>query len=223
VSAQTTKGQDQELKTWVKNYKSWQEWRNRWRNFLQFGHIARYRDRKPKPEPPGWLAGECAPLFEDSQGLLAEACVLLKDWEEGPDQNVIQQQWANAHADRPAHTKFWERVNLDGMYTLSEFGSQIDSGGLLGLVGMHLSIELGGRAEIYPFPGVMLLREPNATGGHDISPAYDWGFSIRLFNFNFPGGKPAIMHVNVVKVWTFQGYQAGYNMVGMSMTFKTRQ
>src|SRR5262249_60682493 len=63
---------------WSADYAAWQAWFAEWSNHNEPGWFGA-RDRRPKPEPPSWLAGACDELAIEEPWLL-KACALLSDW-----------------------------------------------------------------------------------------------------------------------------------------------
>src|SRR5690242_19875263 len=45
----------QELERWIAEFDKWQQWNEVWRNRREPGWV-KSRERRPRPEPPSWLA-----------------------------------------------------------------------------------------------------------------------------------------------------------------------
>jgi hypothetical protein len=96
-----------------------------------------------------------------------------------------------------------------------------------GVVGVHTTLPVTKRMQVFLTPGAIVMRLPALTGGETWSAATDWGFSYRLFDFRMPAvGRPSTLHFNMARVWvlgtstvplTRQLYVAGF-----SVTFKKR-
>ena len=94
--------------------------------------------------------------------------------------------------------------------------------GVYGLAGMHATIDIHGRWQIYAFPGVVAVSMPNWQGERITTIGYDWGMAIRLFDLRVPYVDiPAKAHLNLVKVWVPEVGQK-IDMVGLSLTLKKR-
>lgn len=121
-------------------------------------------------------------------------------------------------------TRFWERIHLDGLWSVTQTGARI-----YGLIGMHITPVSIGRVQFFGPPGIMLLSVPH-EGGRVTKLAYTWGISVELFDFRLPGtDRFAKAHLNVTKAWTFGGSsnvlaaRSGLDVAGLSITLGKRK
>jgi hypothetical protein len=229
---------ERELERWVQEYMAWQEWAEKWLNRPQwvlhpfpypfwkdspslFSYVASTR---VKPDPPMWLEATCvqwASSAADSDPLV-EGCQLLTDWKDDDPTHRIRAQisLSRAREDKPSRTALYEHIHFASLWTTPQTQA---APGALGLAGIHATIDIQGRWQIYPFPGVMAVSVPNRQGERIISIGYDWGFAIRLFDFRVPFlDLPAKAHLNVVEIWVPEVEQK-ISMVGLSFTLKKPQ
>jgi hypothetical protein len=209
-----------ELREWVKEYRSWQEWNERWRGRREPGWLGP-RERRVKPDPPVWLADECRDVVADG-GDLYEACELLRHWQDDPATAQIRQQTqtARTQAENPTKTKWWEHIHLDLFWPMTQLGSSV-----YGVAGMHATIDVTRRLQVFVAPGMMMLNLPALDGTREWKAATDWGFSYRLIDFKVMGSeRMASLHLNFAKAWIFGGPQPGggrstVDLAGFSVTF----
>jgi hypothetical protein len=209
-----------ELDQWMRDFIAWQRWSEQWRGKREPGWFGA-RARRQKPDPPPWLARECRDVVERDD-LLAEACALLSAWEDDYATATLRGQIATARqqAEEPTKTRWWERVHIDLFWPMTQVSSSV-----YGVVGMHTTMELTERFQIFVAPGVMLLNLPTERGAREWKPAADWGFSYRLVDFRFPGSeRVASLHVNIAKAWLFSRatrfVNTSIDLAGFSITFK---
>ena len=211
-----------EVERWVRDYQKWQEWRHQW---LKTGSIGLDK-RKPQPQPPAWLAGECRDNPPTAGALLADACDLLVELNMDYVAGDLRYQVAKARADReaPKKSSWWEHVHFDAGWPMMRSDSSV-----LGVVGAHATVEIEGRFQVFVTPGVMILSVPTARGVREWKPATDWGFAYRLFDFHLPlSRRPASLHVNFVRAWilgnvgtdTTDTFNSHMDLAGFSVTFK---
>ena len=218
---ETSAQQMQALEEWSKAFEKWQNWFARWRNQSEPGWFAS-RGRLEKPAPPQWLPAACASLVEDS-GPLVRGCQLWDAWRRDEDgHSFAARQEAEARADRelPHKTIWWERVHLDALWPLTQVGS-----GVYGVAGVHTTLSLTKRAQIFLLPGVLMMRVPALSGGGAWTTATDWGFSYRLGDFRMPGfGTPCALHLNIARVWLLGAGELPLSgqlyVAGFSLTFR---
>src|SRR5262245_5868141 len=74
----------QELDHWIAEFDKWQQWNEAWRNKREPGWV-KPRARRERPDPPSWLAAECADLILQDDGVLADGCRALRVWNDDPD------------------------------------------------------------------------------------------------------------------------------------------
>jgi hypothetical protein len=207
------------LHQWMDDYAAWKKWHEKWGNRIEPGWLGA-RPRRPRPEPPAWLAGEC-PAPADDEPLVVEACELLAEWrDEGLAQVRRQTATARIHKEAPTHTQWWEHLHVDALWMMTQWGTPV-----YGVVGMHATLEIAGRLQVFVAPGVMLLNLPGIDGTREWKPATDWGFAYRLVDFKFPGSKrQGSLHVNVAKAWVLSGpsnlFNTSIDLAGFSITPK---
>ena len=209
----------QEIERWVRDYRKWQAWRHQW---LKKGS-KKLEDRKPQPQPPGWLVVECRESSPAAGTLLADACDLLIDWNDDYVTGDLRYQLAMARTQKEAPTKssWWEHVHFDAFWPMMRSDSSV-----FGVIGAHATVEIEDRFQVFVTPGVMVLSVPTANGTRELKPATDWGIAYRLFDFRLPGSRRlARVHVNFVRAWML-GNVGNYNfnshvdLAGFSVTLK---
>jgi hypothetical protein len=90
---------------------------------------------------------------------------------------------------------------------------------MYGLVGVHLAVANIKRVYFFGPPGVMLLSSRTSTG-RAAEPALTWGISVYLTDFHMPGLRTSQMYLNVTKAWTMGDFHEGFDMAGLSVTWK---
>ena len=167
-----------------------------------------------------WLDDACRELAED-QGVLVDACRLLADWKDEPVVTEMRQRMADAQAQREMPTKdmWWEHVHLDALWTMTEVRANV-----FGVLGMHATVDVAGRFQIFVAPGAILLNLPNGRS-REWRPATDWGMAYRMFDFTFPGtDRRASLHLNLARAWVLAGpenlVRSSIDLAGFSVTFK---
>jgi len=214
------------IERWTRDYAAWKAWFAEWRNKREpslFGT----RARRPRPDPPAALFLAC-PLPSHDVGPLAEPCRLLAEWlRNDVATEIITQQAAatRARKENQPNTIWWQHVHLDALWPMTQGTS-----GIYGVLGLHTTIDLTGRIELFLAPGAFLMRVPGPGGTGQWKPATDWGFSYRLADFTMPRTRrPATLHVNLAKVWLFgraenaPPVQSDMYLAGFSVTFKKVQ
>jgi hypothetical protein len=96
---------------------------------------------------------------------------------------------------------------------------------IYGVIGVHATTHVKGRFEIFLAPGAMLVRVPVRGGGHAWKVATNYGITYRLGGFTLPGGRRALLHVNLAKAWIFAMGDLptdSTDFIGLSMTFKKK-
>lgn len=219
-----TKDEMAAIERWVHDYKAWKAWYAKWRNQVEPGLFGSTRERRKRPDPPAVLATVC-PVPLDDKGVLADACQLFKEWRD--DDIVtegIKQQVATTRAQKETEDKsvWWRHLHLDAVWPLTQGKS-----GVWGVIGLHTTIDISGRVELFLTPGAMLMRVPGPAGADQWKPATDWGMSFRLADFTIPGThRPATLHVNLARVWLLgrmddvPGVQSDMSLAGFSVTFR---
>jgi len=210
-----------ELQDWIKEFNDWKAWSARWGGRREPGWFTGSRDRRQEPAPPGWLAGECATVFDDADPLVP-ACDLLVEWrEQGRDEQARRARAAVLmRQEEPPKTSWWEHVNLDVLWPSLQWQNSV-----YGVLGMHVSTAVAGRWQVFTAPGVQLLNLPARNGTRVWKIAANYGVGYRLLDFRFPGGRPAELHLNLAKTWFVSDTtdllgKRSLDVVGFSITFK---
>ncbi len=211
------------LQRWTSDYTEWKAWFDQWRNRREPGWFGT-RERRPRPDPPGWLIATC-PVPSDEAAVLVDGCRLLVEWRTTDiGTTMVAQQVTTARTQHEATTKtvWWQHVHLDALWPMTQGTS-----GVFGLVGLHTTIRVSGRVQVFVAPGAILMRVPGIEGGQQWKPATDWGFSYRVLDFIVPGARrPATLHVNLAKVWLLGGKEnlaavsPDMYLAGFSLTFR---
>jgi len=202
-----------QLRAWLSEDSEWKAWYEKFRNRPERGW-AGYEDRRKRPEPPLWLEAECASLL-DAEGLLGAACDLLQELKTG----IPAKPPALPYREEPPKTIWWEHVHLDALWPMAQWQSNV-----YGVVGVHATITVKGRFQLFVAPGAILLNLPNGRS-RDWQPATDWGVAFRLTDFRFPGtGQWVSLHFNFAEAWLLTGQPAmaksKIELAGFSFTFK---
>jgi len=212
-----------ELEHWIRKYGQWKEWREKWRNKSEPGWFG-FRERRQRPDPPEWLFEACRDVAE-SEGAFAIACKLLADWKDDYATEQLRRQLiaARTEAEAPAKTVWWEHVHFDGLWPMTEWRASV-----YGVFGVHATIEVAGRFQVFVAPGTMLVNLPSSRGGREWKPATDWGVTFRLVDFRFPGtNRFGTLHVNIVKAWLLAGpsnvVNTSIDLAGFSLSLKRSQ
>lgn len=209
------------VQRWTTEYNDWKAWFAQWKNRREPGLFSA-RPRRPRPEPPPWLAAACADLLEDA-GPLAEGCAAYRDWLRNDDlAELIALDIERSRADReePRKSVWWEHVHVDALWPMTQSGSST-----FGVFGMHATLDVTKRMQVFVVPGVILVRLPSRDGGRTWSAATDWGFSYRIMDFRMPFmQKASTLHLNIVRVWLLgaqpEVLQREMYLAGFSVTFK---
>jgi hypothetical protein len=211
------------LTQWTHDYQEWRAWYLQWRNRPEPG-VFSARARRDPPVPPPWLPSLCAEPVGDA-GLLADACADWREWQANDmAASVMTSRIAQTRAavESPQKTLWWERVHVDALWPMTRAGSNA-----FGLVGMHTTVHLTTRFQVFLLPGFILMRAPGLDGAMHVSPATDWGFSVRLFDLRVPiAGRPGSVHLNMARVWmlgnTTMAEASDTYLAGLSLSFKQR-
>jgi hypothetical protein len=210
-----------EMQQWVKDFTEWKEWSERWGNRRQRGLLTGYRERREVPVPPAWLADSCATGVDDSEPVRA-ACMLLAEWTEDVATILTRQARATTttQTEEPQKTVWWEHIHMDVLWPAMQWQASV-----YGVIGLHTATTVRGRFQVFITPGAMLLNLPTRNGSRAWKVATNYGIGYRLFDFTFPGGRPATLHVNLAKAWVLADIAdvaTGRSMdfVGFSIAFK---
>jgi len=223
LASSLTKEEMTAIERWVHDYKDWKAWYAKWRNRVEPGLFGT-RERRKRPDPPPVLATAC-PVRAGETGVLADACQLFKEWSnDDVATEVIKQQVATTRAQKETEDKsvWWRHIHLDAVWPMTQ-----GSSGVWGVVGLHTTIDIAGRTELFLTPGAMLMRVPGPGGADQWKPATDWGLSFRLADFRIPATRrPATLHVNLARVWLLgrmedvPGVESDMYIAGFSVTFR---
>ena len=205
------------LQQWALEYSEWKEWDAQWRGKFEPGLLG-YRERRQRPDPPAWLFDDCRYLA-DVEGLRAESCRLLAEWQDD-DAAAAQVRAAilAARTEQDEHTKWWNSVHLDALWLTPNVPASY------GVVGIHATLKVVGRWQVFVAPGAILLNVPTQRGAREWVPATDLGFSYRLFDLALPGRRQGTLHLNVARAWIL-GDSSGLigqtaDLAGLSLTLK---
>ena len=208
-----------ESQQWVREYNAWKEWEDQWGGKQEPGWFGP-RERRKKPDPPAWLIDECRALA-DADAARTEACRLLAEWQESYIVAEVRAKMQAARNQGEASTKstWWRHVHIDGLWLTPNASVSY------GVVGVHVTLKLVGRWQIFAAPGAMLLNVPAADGTRAWRPATDLGLSYRLADIRLPGSRrQGTLHLNVAKAWLLGGSESFINssvdLAGLSITFK---
>lgn len=212
------------VQQWTKDYEAWKAWFATWRNRREEGWFS-IRDRRPRPVPPAWLGAACAAPYDDA-GPMPAACRAWRDWSRDDYQaDLLAQQVAQTRTSRETlrHTIWWERIHVDALWPMTQAGSSV-----FGVCGLHATLHMTERLQVFLAPGAILVRLPSTDGGSTWTPATDWGFSYRVMDFRVPAvGRPGTIHLNVARVWVVGQKDAlrvpgDMYLAGFSVSFKRR-
>lgn len=211
-----------DVEQWTRDYEEWKAWFAKWHNRREPGWFSTRARRQP-PEPPAWLGGTCEARSDESR-ILTEGCRAWREWERGNlsvlvDEQVVQ---TRSHLESPEKSVWWQHVHVDALWPLTQAG-----GNAFGVAGMHATIPVTHRMQVFIAPGMILMRLPSGNRGQRWSAATDWGFSYRMFDFKMPAlGRPSTLHFNIARVWLLDSAgvpgQRGLYLAGFSVTFKPR-
>jgi hypothetical protein len=206
-----------ELAQWIAEFSAWKQWVQEWGNRRQPGWFTGYRQRQPRPDPPGWLATRCDDAVEDA-GAMANACALLAEWH--ADVATLKSTTARATAtvqgEESRKTTWWEHLHLDGGWPAMQ--SKV-----YGVIGMHATTSVRGRLQVFVAPGAIVLNVPTRGGRRAWKVAANWGVAYRLVEVTLPGGREALLHLNLAKAWLLSAGDdvptKSTDFIGFSLTF----
>ena len=213
-----------EVQQWIGDFQEWQEWNALWRNKREPGWLGA-RERRVRPDPPVWLAAECHDAIVQEGETLARACSLLSEWKDDDEVARLRQQTANARMllEEVHKTVWWEHLHFDALWPMMQL-----HGSVFGVVGMHATIEVAGRFQIFVAPGAILLNLPKGASEREWRPATDWGIAWRLADFTMPGtDRRASLHLNLAKAWLLGGpgglANTSVDLAGFSITLAKKR
>lgn len=212
-----------ELQQWTQEYEEWKAWFVRWHNRREPGWFSRPRPRRQPPMPPAWLAGTCAGLLDDA-GPLAEGCRDWREWARADLTVLATEQIAQERMEleRPQKSSWWQHIHVDALWVMTQTGSNA-----FGVAGMHATVPVSERAQVFAAPGVILMRLPTGDAGRGWRAAMDWGFSYKVWDFRLPlTHRPSTLHFNAVRVWILGNNQMPLErdlyLAGFSVSFRRR-
>jgi len=207
------------LQQWMREYSEWKEWDERWHGKQEPGWFG-FRERRIKPDPPFWLFSDCAGLT-DVEGTRAEACRLLAQWQEDYATAQVRARLLTQRnaQEAPTHTTWWNYIHVDALWMAPNASVGY------GVVGVHATLKLAGRWQVFVAPGAILLNITMPDGARAWRPATDLGLSYRLMELRLPGShRQATLHLNLAKAWLMGSSDSFINssvdLAGLSMTFK---
>ena len=215
------------LERWTADYDEWKAWFGQWRSRREPG-LWSSKQRRVAPVPPEWLPSACVNAA-DEDGPLREACRALRESardldDEAAAVRAYQAAQVRAQLESPQKTSWWSRVHLDAIWPMTRSGSTA-----FGVAGVHVTVPVGGRFQVFAAPGAILMRLPSFDGSSKLTAATDWGFSVRLADFRLPGmSRTNTVHFNMARVWlldkpaTLQAPGDLY-VAGFSVTFKDKR
>jgi hypothetical protein len=210
------------LTVWIADFAEWKTWMAEWGNRRERGWFTGFRDRRERPDPPVWLEAQCE-IDPNGTELLINACVLLTEWRDYSTAQLRESRAAAvAQRERGRNTVWWEHVHVDVLLPALQWQASSYC-----VVGVHATTSVAGRLEVFIAPGAMLLNVPARNGGRAWKVAANYGIGYRLFDFPFPGGRQAALHVNLAKSWLVSDLsdvvaRRSMDFIGFSMTFKQR-
>lgn len=206
---------------WARAYAEWKEWSARWGNRRQPGWFTGYVARREPPAPPAWLTDTCVFVFDAADPLMG-ACTLLREWSDGVIASRLRAASAGAIAQQEddSRTTWWEHLHVDVLWPAMQWRAST-----YGVIGMHAAMTVRGRIQAFVAPGMMVLNLPSRTGTRTWKVAANYGIGYRLFDFVFPGGRLASLHVNAARAWVVSDVTdvisgRTVDFAGFSLTFK---
>ena len=167
--------------------------------------------KKDPPRDPVALADYCAALPEQERRE-TNACKTQSERDEDDQKRRVKEA---EDRERGTKTSFLRRFLLDGMWV------PMSGGGQYGLIGTHLDVASVGRIHLFGPPGVLMMIERTENGGQRVRPAWTWGVSIYLTEFEFPGsGRRTQLYFNLAKAWSAGDARTGRDLCGLSLSWK---
>lgn len=206
------------IRQWTREFTEWQKWYDRWKGKPEPGWLG-LRERRQKPDPPAWLVDACQ-VQADVEGPMADACGLIQSWQEDEAAAQLKTQTLNARSqtEDDSKTTFWNHVHADALWMTP------NSSASFGAVGIHVTLKVAGRWQVFVAPGAILLNVALPDGTRAWQPATDMGFSFRLVDLTLPGKRQGTLHLNVARAWILGGPESLLNssvdLAGLSLTFK---
>lgn len=214
-----------DLQRWSREYQEWKTWFAEWRNRPE-PWWRKPHARRPRPAPPMWLSAACENVV-DSKGPLVAECGAYREWLLHDDEAVVlaeQRDRARAELEKPQKSTWLEHVHVDALWFMAQTGSRA-----YGIFGMHTTVHMTSRFQVFLTPGILLMRVPSAVDGRETwSAGTDWGVSYRIAGFRMPViDRDSMLHLNAARVWilgnrSLQMATQEVYLVGFSLTFKPR-
>lgn len=215
----------EELVRWLAEYEQWEQWILKWGNRVAYNSAGGLiKNRPERPEPPEWLAADCAQSLT-TDGTLGAACQILARWD-GISQLILQQRHLGglATTDVERKTSFLQRIHLSGGWV----PAQLPAPKVFLVAGMQIGIVEVGRATL-PSVGVGVMAIADGEGGYEWKPATVIGIGYRLASFAFPWvNREANLHINIARATIHGvshvpiGFDPSQNLIGFSLTFAKR-
>ena len=203
------------LQTWVREYSEWKAWEEQWAGRLEPGWFGP-RARRPQPAPPAWLAAECH--VAQAEDAVADGCLLLAEWQDDASAAHVRARILASRSEDDTRTTWWRSLHIDALWLTPNVPASY------GVVGIHATLKVVGRWQVFVAPGAMLLNVPTPRGNRDWVPATDLGVSYRLMDVTLPGNRQGTLHVNVARAWILGGSASlvsqSVDLAGLSITFK---
>ena len=205
------------VQTWAREYSEWKAWEEQWRGKVEPGWFGP-RERRQKPDPPAWLSDDCRDVL-DGEGTLADACRLLAEWQDDYSAAQVRARILAGRAEQDTNTKWWNSVHFDALWLTPNVPASY------GVIGIHATLKVVGRWQVFVAPGAILLNVPAPGGTREWVPATDLGFSYRLVELTLPGRRrQGTLHLNVARAWIL-GASGGFigntvDLAGLSLTLK---
>ena len=155
------------IERWARDYTAWKAWFAEWRN----------KRNKPRSEHvPGVRAPirqtPCSGAPSRSVKLTARRCVpaarrMALERRRDRDPQTAGGGRADAK-ENDQKTVWWQHIHLDALWPMTQGTS-----GVYGILGLHTTIDLTGRVELFVAPGAILMRVPGPSGNGEWKPATD--------------------------------------------------
>ena len=213
-----------ELQQWTEAYEEWKAWFVRWHNRREPGWFSRPRPRRQPPAPPAWLARACSLLDDGDDEPMAEGCRAWREWQRA-DLTVLatgEIAQKRLELERPKKSSWWQHIHIDAMWVMTQTGANA-----FGVAGMHATVPVSKRAQVFAAPGIILMRLPTSGAGRGWRAATDWGFSYKVCDCRLPlTHRPSTLHFNAVRVWILGNSQVPLErdlyLAGFSVSFRRR-
>src|SRR5207253_11030472 len=102
---------------------------------------------------------------------------------------------ARAQKDDVSRSHLIEHIHFASLWTSLQ---RLGGDAAYGVAGIHATIDLHGRWQVYGLPGVMAGSVPNTPGRRIITVGHDWGMAVRLGALRLPiAGLPVKVHLNM--------------------------